>query len=44
MWDDDTQPQCCNDYTHGPAVGETINGMAGEDEVVELLCAGCLGA
>ena len=38
----DDEPQCLNDHTHGPAVGETINGMAGDHEVVDLLCADCL--
>ena len=40
----DDEPQCCNDYTHGPAIGERINGMAGDVEVVDLLCAECLEA
>ena len=39
----DDEPQCANDYRHGPAIGERIDGMCGEDEVVLLLCAGCLG-
>ena len=38
---DDT-PYCLNDHTHGPAIGERINGMAGEHEVVDLYCAACL--
>ena len=40
---DDDEPQCCNDYRHGPAVGERLNGMCGDTEVVDLLCAACLG-
>ena len=40
MSDDDATPYCINRC--GPAVGERINGMAGEDEVVDLMCADCL--
>jgi hypothetical protein len=40
---DDT-PHCLNDHRHGPAVGETLYGMAGDDEIVGLLCAECLYA
>ena len=42
MSDDDATPYCINDHRHGPAIGERINGMCGEDEVVDLLCAACL--
>ena len=38
----DDVPHCLNDHTHGPATGETLNGMADENEVVNLLCYNCL--
>jgi hypothetical protein len=40
----DDEPQCCNDYTHGPAVGGRPNGMIGDTPVVDLLCYDCLHA
>ena len=39
--DDDATPYCINRCGR-PAVGERINGMCDEDEVVDLLCAACL--
>lgn len=39
---DDNTPYCLNDHTHGPAIGEQLNGMYHEHEVVNLLCAPCL--